>query len=146
MVAQDNGGIRFMKVLLSSLILFVAGCAHVQPAEVVLPMFPAPAPGVQTVNLTALASGTLIEKNGCIRLARDASHSAMILWSHDFELVKLGASNAIRYKPGRMAFEVGSRVKAGGGAIETPPSNLLNLDVAMRCGGPYISVHTMSEA
>lgn len=135
-----------MRVILLTTVLILTGCAHVQPAEVVLPTFPAPPPGVQTVNLTGLASGTLVEKNGCVRLARDASHSAMLLWSHNFELVKLGASNAIRYKPGGMVFGIGSRVKAGGGAIDAPPPNVLNLEVATRCGGPYISVHTMSKA
>lgn len=108
------------------------GCASSLESQVTLPTLTMDS---STVQMTGMATGTLVEEGGCIRLTRPDGSSRLVIWPEGTRFVD-DSHQRIAFPNGK-SVTVGQSVTLGGGErSELAPSTLAS-PASDRCTGPY---------
>lgn len=85
----------------------------------------------------ALFSGTLVERDGCLRgVSDDGSAGYLIVWPYGYTLDRSGVAPVVRDSSGTVVASVGTTVLIGGGETKgfAPNDKVEDIDC---CEGPY---------
>lgn len=121
-----------LAMLALSIAASTAGCASTPQTPAPLPVLTAEASAVQ---MTGMASGTLIADGGCIRLTRPTGPSRLVVWPSGTRFSS-GATQEITLSNSKSVV-VGRPVRLGGGEREDLPKSMLAIPPAAFCPGPY---------
>lgn len=109
-----------------------AGCASTLEAPASLPTLTAQASVVQ---MTGMASGSLVMDRGCVRLASASGASRLVVWPHG---TRLTGDVPARITLGNgKSMAIGQQVRLGGGERDDLPPSMLATAPAAACVGPY---------
>lgn len=94
--------------------------------------------GSESIYLTALAIGRLEDHEGCLKLRSERGDLATVAWPNHFISVRrAGVLGVLDPSSGRTVF-ANEAVRLPGGAVELA-ANFDDRDLALRCGGPFLS-------
>ena len=127
--------------LVATFLLLVAGCSSGDKEMTADDL-------IRTTRIAAEVTGVLVEQDGCLRLAQDASSdspSKAIVWQKDvFEIERSDDEVRIRnvnYGDGesRVVWKIGERVRTSGGEFHGREFHASE-EFLQRCVGPYVFV------
>jgi len=89
--------------------------------------------------MEALASGTLIFVNNCIRISGPQGTSHMLIWPPDYSLKTENGTVEIINEAGEVVAKVGDRVQIGGGEVWSLPllASSIQEQIPSQCTAPY---------
>ena len=94
------------------------------------------------IALTALASGRLVARDGCLRLVGRAGKTrALVIWPKGSRIVTEGRGAGVILGNSGQRVPIGPRIQLGGGVGESIPPEALSTPLPSQCAGPYFSAN-----
>jgi hypothetical protein len=94
------------------------------------------------IALTALASGRLVARDGCLRLVSGKDKTgALVIWPKGSRIVTEGREAVVILGSGGQRVPIGPRIQLGGGVSESMTPEALSTPLPSQCVGPYFSAN-----
>jgi hypothetical protein len=126
---------------LLGLVLVACGPAPTQPSPTSTPPpSPTAGPAVAITRLTAQLFGTLVDRDGCVRVRPDTGGSYLLAWPPDFEVrVEGDAVHVVTAGGEQVSLHVGDAVYLSGGEVKSADylSESVRQALPAHCEGPY---------